>query len=229
MPNEHRQDRDVADAYDRWSSTYDSDTNATRDLDATVLRRASLTLTGKRVLEFGCGTGKNTVWLASVAESVTALDFSAGMLARAGERVSAPNVRFLEHDIRERFPIDDGTVDTVIGNLVLEHVADVARVFGEAARVLTTRGQLYVCELHPYRQLRGGQAHFDDVTTGETVAVPAHRHSTSEYVNAAIAAGFTLDALGEWTDAGATREALPRLLSILCHRRQATDHPPDTR
>ena len=35
---------DVADAYDRWSRQYDDDQNATRDLDAFVLRQVPLQL-----------------------------------------------------------------------------------------------------------------------------------------------------------------------------------------
>jgi len=57
----------VADAYDRWSRQYDDDQNATRDLDAFVLRQVPLQLAGARVLEVGCGTGKNSAWLVSQA------------------------------------------------------------------------------------------------------------------------------------------------------------------
>ena len=210
---------DVARAYDHWAAVYDTDVNATRDLDAAVLRRAPLVLAERRVLELGCGTGKNTEWLASKAQSVTALDFSPGMLARARERVMTPSVRFLEHDIRERLPVDSGSVDVVVGNLVLEHVEEIAPVFAEVARVLVPRGQMFFCELHPYRQLRGGQAHFADPSSGETIAVTAFRHTTSEFVNAAIAARFTLAELGEWSDPGAESDAPPRLLSMLCERR----------
>ena len=210
---------DVAQAYDRWSAIYDSDINPTRDLDAIVLRRAPLRLHGRHVLELGCGTGKNTLWLAGTAANVTALDFSAGMLARARERVTAHNVEFRVHDLRERLPLRDESVDVVVGNLVLEHIEHLAPIFEEATRVLTSGGQLYFCELHPYRQLRGGQAHFDDPVNGETIAVTAHRHSISEYVNAAIAAGLTLVSLGEWSDENAEPNSAPRLLSLLCERR----------
>jgi ubiquinone/menaquinone biosynthesis C-methylase UbiE len=58
--------------------------------------------------------------------------------------------------------VDDASVDLVIGNLILEHVSNVAPIFAEAARVLRPGGVMYSCELHPYRQLRGGQAHFTD-------------------------------------------------------------------
>src|SRR5215208_515535 len=42
---------DVARAYDRWAASYDADRNATRDLDAEVLRRAPLGVDGRDVLE----------------------------------------------------------------------------------------------------------------------------------------------------------------------------------
>ncbi len=209
---------EIALAYDRWSATYDSDVNATRDLDAVVLRRAPLRLHGRQVLELGCGTGKNTAWLAAAAANVTALDFSAGMLARARERVTAHNVDFITHDLRQIWPLRDESEDVVIGNLVLEHIEDLAAIFAEAARVLTSGGQLYFCELHPYRQLGAGQAHFADPQSGETVAVTAYRHATSDYANAGIGAGLTLVELGEWTEPDAEAGGAPRLLSLLFER-----------
>ena len=217
-PRQNAPNPDVATAYDRWSATYDSDVNATRDLDAVVLRRSALNLEGKRVVELGCGTGKNTGWIANAAAGVTALDFSAGMLSHARQRVSASHVRFVYHDLRNPWPLEDQSADVIIGNLVLEHVGALAPIFAEAARVLTPGGQLYLCELHPYRQLRGGQAHFADAATGQVVALAAYLHSTSEYVNTGIAAGFTLDALGEWTEGEADEPAPPRLLSLLFRR-----------
>ena len=206
---------DVADAYDRWSRQYDDDRNATRDLDAFVLRQAPLHLAGARVLEVGCGTGKNSAWLVSQARELIALDFSPGMLDVARRRVRASNARFIEHDVTRSWPAETGSVDIVVGNLVLEHVRDLAPVFREASRVLRAGGQLFVCELHPYRQLRGGQAHFVDVHTDETVHVAAFRHTASEYVTDAHAAGFILRALGEWLEPDAEPGAPPRLLSLL--------------
>jgi ubiquinone/menaquinone biosynthesis C-methylase UbiE len=55
----------VCAAYEGWAATYDQMTNPPRDLDAEVLRKIMEGRVGGRVLELGCGTGKNTVWLAS--------------------------------------------------------------------------------------------------------------------------------------------------------------------
>src|SRR5215203_4479753 len=209
---------DVAQAYDRWALRYDDDHNATRDLDARVVRGSPLHVAGSRVLELGCGTGKNSEWLAAQARELVALDFSPGMLDVARRRVRAAHVRFVEHDITRSWPVESASMDIVVGNLVLEHVRDLGPVYTEAARVLRTGGQLFVCELHPYRQLRGGQAHFEDAETDEIVPVTAFRHSVSEYVNGALAAGFAVRALGEHLEESAAPDAAPRLLSVLFER-----------
>ena len=209
---------DVAQAYDRWSRRYDDDHNATRDLDARVVRQSPLHVAGTRILELGCGTGKNSEWLAAQASSLVALDFSPGMLDVARRRVRSERVRFVEHDITRPWPVEPSSIDLVVGNLVLEHVRDLGPIFAEAVRVLRTGGELFLCELHPYRQLRGGQAHFEDAETNETVPVTAYRHSVSEYVNGGIAAGFRLRELGEHVEESAAAGVAPRLLSVLFER-----------
>lgn len=216
LPSEVRDERrEVARAYDAWASSYDADRNATRDLDAEVLREAPLDVSGRDLLEIGCGTGKNTAWLAARARRVEALDLSEGRLARARLRVSAPHVRFVRHDLRDAWLLPDASIDVVVGNLLLEHVEQLEPVFAQAARVLRPGGQLWLCELHPERQRRGGQAHFADPASGARVYVAAYRHTVSEYVNAGIAAGLVLRHLGEWTERSAPADAPPRLLSVL--------------
>jgi ubiquinone/menaquinone biosynthesis C-methylase UbiE len=209
---------EIARAYDRWARTYDTDANTTRDLDAEVLRQSALAIDGRDVLEVGCGTGKNTGWLAERARRVIAMDFSPGMLEVARGRVPLERVTLIQHDIRERWPVDDASVDLVIGNLILEHVSNVAPIFAEAARVLRPGGVMYSCELHPYRQLRGGQAHFTDEWSGEVVFAPAFQHTIAEYVNAAVVSGLMLQRLDEWTETGAASPAIPRLLSLQLRR-----------
>jgi ubiquinone/menaquinone biosynthesis C-methylase UbiE len=164
------------------------------------------------VLELGCGTGKNTVWLAERAKHVVAMDLSRGMLDIARARVSSDRVSFVRADIRRQWCVRDASFDFVIANLILEHVERVGPIFTEAARVLCDGGRLFLCELHPARQLRGGQAHFDDRSTGETIYVQAYTHSVSEYLNGGIDAELTAERVGEWrsdADAGGP----PRLFS----------------
>jgi len=205
---------EVAAAYDRWAETYDTDLNRTRELAAAVLRQSDLELAGRYVVEIGCGTGRNTEWLVERAASVLAVDFSEGMLRQAKSRVRSPHVRFIQHDIRNRWPMADASADLVIAMLVLEHIEQVEPIFDEASRALRSGGELFVCELHPVRQMYGKQARFTNRDTGECERITAFLHDISEYVNGALRSGFELAHLGEWRDSNAERSDLPRLLSL---------------
>ena len=63
----------VQEAYDRWSSTYDTGENLTRDLDQVVTRAILGGSQYRSILEIGCGTGKNTGLLAQIGERVFSL------------------------------------------------------------------------------------------------------------------------------------------------------------
>jgi ubiquinone/menaquinone biosynthesis C-methylase UbiE len=210
--------------YTRWADRYDTDRNLTRDLDKSVTADV---LGGRHFamsIEAGCGTGKNTSLLASISGSVLAMDFSAGMLARARERVRESNVTFQQADLLHTWPCPAGVADLVSCNLVLEHVENIEVVFREAARALRPAGLFFVSELHPYRQYRGGQARFVDCE-GAAVTIQAYAHDVSDFVRAASDAGFMLERLDEWRHAE-DAEQPPRLLSLLLKKRAPSEAAP---
>lgn len=194
--------------YESWAARYDQGENTTRNMDARALIAAALPLSGARVIEAGCGTGKNTEFIAAHASDVLALDFSPAMLAVARGKIASAHVRFAEHDITLPWPAPDGSADVVISNLVLEHIAGIAPVLQQMRRVLAPGGTAYLAELHPYRQLGGSQAKFE--TDAGIQRVEAFAHSISEYINTAIAAGFAITRLQEHADP----DGRPRLLAL---------------
>jgi ubiquinone/menaquinone biosynthesis C-methylase UbiE len=202
----------VRDAYTSWATTYDTDTNPTRDLDQEATRATLGQLRVARVLELGCGTGKNTALLAGVGAHVQALDFSEGMLERAQARVQASNVTFTVADLTRPWPCADHWAELIVGNLVLEHIADLGFIFAEAHRCIALGGQFFLCELHPARQYQGLQAHFTR-DEGEVV-IPAFVHHISDYLGAAEANGFALRQLREWWPTP-DRTRTPLLVSLL--------------
>ena len=214
---------EIASAYDVWAETYDTDPNRTRELAAAGLRQIGLKLAGRNVVEVGCGTGRNTEWLAQQAGNIVGLDFSEGMLQRAQARVRSPHVRFVHHDVRNPWPLPHASADLVIAMLILEHVENIKPMVAQAARTLTTGGELFICELHPMRQLLGGQAQFNNARTGEHHRVPAFLHDVSDYVNAGLTLGFELARLGEWRDLDAPRSSAPRLLTLLFRLRASPE------
>ena len=206
----------VRDAYGTWSSTYDSDRNLTRDLDATATRSLLDQRRFHRILELGCGTGKNTEFFARICTELLALDFTPEMLERARAKVPAPHVSFVRADLTAPWPCPDRSIDLISGNLVLEHIEDLFFIFAEAARTLAHSGTLLISELHPYRQYGGTRASF---TRGETsVDITAHVHHVSEFLAAAQRNGLALKVLKEWwheDDAGKP----PRLITMMFQKR----------
>jgi trans-aconitate methyltransferase len=67
------------DAYNHWSVDYDTVINKTRDAEAIAFRHLLSKVNFATVIELGCGTGKNTLWLAERAARVLAVDFSEEM------------------------------------------------------------------------------------------------------------------------------------------------------
>lgn len=204
---------DVREAYSTWAGTYDSDNNYTRDLDALVTREVLVNHQCNAILELGCGTGKNTVFLAELCQQLFALDFSEGMMGQARTKVAQAHVNFALADFTKPLPIADSCVDLVVCNLVLEHIHDLAFIFGEVYRVLRDGGQFFSCELHPAKQYQGKKAVFqrDDKQT----EIPAFVHHISGFLNPAENCGFTLGQLREWWHEADDTSSAPRLVSFM--------------
>ncbi|KAF3885320.1 MULTISPECIES: class I SAM-dependent methyltransferase [Nostocales] len=183
-------------AYDNWSDTYDTDKNLTRDLDRTVTRETLIGLSCRSVVEIGCGTGKNTLFLSQIAEKVHAIDFSAYMLEKAKEKVNSANVIFSLTDITKQWACENGSADLITCNLVLEHINDLPFIFSEASRVLGKGGHFFISELHPFKQYEGTKANFQ--RNQERVEIPAFVHHISDYISTAKNYGFTLEKFQEW-------------------------------
>ncbi len=203
---------DVQQAYDAWSSTYDTMVNKTRDLEAAALRTLLADKIPVAALEIGCGTGKNTVWLAEKASHVTAADFSADMLAKAKEKVSATNVAFVEMDIRQPWRFAAAQFDLITCSLVLEHISDLGGIFAQASKVLHSNGLFYIGELHPFKQYQGSKARFDQDDV--TLVLDCFTHHISDFTKAAKQHGFHCIELTEWFDDAQKTEA-PRVLAML--------------
>jgi ubiquinone/menaquinone biosynthesis C-methylase UbiE len=210
----------VQSLYNQWAATYDEIENKTRDLDKTATQTvlAELIKPFMNVLEFGCGTGKNTEWLVTRTGNLTAVDFSEKMLGKAKEKLSYPNLLFRQADITKAWPFESNKYDLVTCNLILEHVKDLEVVFAEAARVLKNEGLLFVSELHPAKQYLGSKARFE--IDEQTVSPDCFIHHVSDYFSAALTKGFTCIDLKEWFD-DKDKALVPRLISFLFKRSNA--------
>ena len=73
----------VRQGYDRWAEVYDHDANPLPALEGPIVQAMLGDVRGQQALDLGCGTGRHALWLAAAGATVTAVDFSPGMLAEA--------------------------------------------------------------------------------------------------------------------------------------------------
>ncbi len=119
------------------------------------LERAGVTVRG-RVLDAGCGGGGMPVSLAEEAREVVGIDPAerfqdAGV--RLGRERGMRNLHFaLADGMALPFPAE--SFDLVLSHAVIEHVADAPLYLRECARVLASRGHVYLSTA-PYLSLAG--------------------------------------------------------------------------
>jgi SAM-dependent methyltransferase len=103
---------------------------------------SELPSTDVRVLDYGCGWGGETLWLAERVSSVVGVDIDETCINRARaalERSGATNCTF-ELATGGRLPFDDSSFDAVLSTDTFEHVMDLEGAFREIARVLKPGG-----------------------------------------------------------------------------------------
>jgi ubiquinone/menaquinone biosynthesis C-methylase UbiE len=139
-------ERRVAEFYDGIGSSYDQALyfQACDPLYRAEIAQATAGRRFRRILDLGCGTGKQTILLAPHAEEVWAIDLSGESLRQAERRcrqAGVQNVKFLQQSIIG-LPAEDGSVEAVFSyGDVISHVYDAyEQVFRECGRVLAPDG-----------------------------------------------------------------------------------------
>jgi phosphatidylethanolamine/phosphatidyl-N-methylethanolamine N-methyltransferase len=135
----------VKQSYARWARVYDTTFGVlTRGARRAAVDR--LNAHGGHVLEVGAGTGL-ALPLYAPGVTVTAIDFSEDMLAKARQKVAA---RDLDHVVSlrqmdaRRLDVPDASFDAVAAMHVLSVVPEPERVMTEIARVLKPGGTVVI-------------------------------------------------------------------------------------
>ena len=223
--------------YDEWACKYDEGVNMTRDMDLFVMQRTipfvfpvdQLNKKNVCILELGCGSGKNTLFLANYlmqfgnSNSVIACDFSLEMLSLAKKKLEKclDNVKFLEMDISMKWNnIPDSSVDLVLFNLVLEHISDLSHAFSEAYRVLRNEGMMFFSEYHPKRYVNGGAQFVDEKKRVNLVGSFLTR-TKKDFIDSVEKSGFMKISVSSWFDfnKNGKENSIPRLLTVLAKKK----------
>jgi SAM-dependent methyltransferase len=126
---------------------------------------------GEIVLDVGCGAGTDLLLAASrvgTKGAAIGVDMTDAMRAHASD--GALMCGLTDVDVREgdatALPVDDGSVDVVISNGVLNLVPEKERAAAEIARVLKPGGRLQIADIVIGQQLPEGIVRKIDLWTG---------------------------------------------------------------
>ena len=137
--------------YDSFAEAYAAANEASLNnayYERPAILRLAGDVTGRRVLDAGCGAGPLFVALRDRGAVVTGVDLSAGLIAQARRRLG-PDADLRVADLTDPLPFGDDSFDDVIASLVLHYFEDWGPTLVEMHRVLKTGGRLIASVHHP--------------------------------------------------------------------------------
>ena len=178
-------------------------------------------VTGRRILDAGCGSGPLFAALRDRGATVTGIDASAGMLELARRRLGA-DADLRVADLAGPLPFPDDAFDDVIASLVLHYLEDWGPALAELRRVLKPGGRLLVSVDHPFviplmRHLAGEKPSYFGTRNrteewtmgGQTAQLSFWDRPLHAMTEAFTAAGFHISAISEPPFVPEARELFP--------------------
>ena len=187
-------------------------------------------LTGKSVLDIGCGYGRNCLTFSQKAASVTGIDISSRMLNVAMKENCGGNIRYLCMDMEELDRLD-GEYDFIYSSLAFHYAENLDKLLSDCHRILKKDGILLFSQEHPiatasintdYRYVKDEEGNvFFKVADYQKEGVRhvrwfvddvIHQHRTfSTIVNSLSEAGFIIEKCVEPCPGKKEIRKLPRL------------------
>ena len=165
-------------------------------------------LTGKRLLDIGCGEGNDLNYFKGLGAEIYGIDINATAVRIAQDRfalgeqnIKATNASTLN------FP--DSTFDVVTSNYVLQSIEELEPVFKEIDRVLKPGGEFVFLATHPMRQYfekKNPSSNYfkqeivDSVILNNTVVVQEPTHTMNDYLSNYFLENFSVEQYIELQD-----------------------------
>jgi SAM-dependent methyltransferase len=210
----------------RWSEQVRSGLDGFREYfnNPAILRFVG-NVSGKQVLDAGCGEGYNTRLLAAAGAQIVGADISPRMIALAqeAEQHNPHGIRYEVASFADLRPFANESFDTVVSFMALMDGPDFPAAARSFYRVLRPGGELCFSVLHPCFVTRGfdwirgedggrqalavgryfdtspylDEWRFTEASEEEDFAIPRFPRTLAEYLNPLAHAGFVLAALKE--------------------------------
>jgi malonyl-CoA O-methyltransferase len=220
-PEQHRRKAAIRRKFSRAATTYDEHATVQKEAAEQLAARLPET-TPPAILELGCGTGNYTRLLTDrfPASRLTALDFSAAMLAVARAKVREEPVTFHCQDAEVFLKNTRESYDLITSNATMQWFDDLARTAGLLAGRLSPGGTFLATIFGPegLQELHDGLA---AVNPGG-VTLPIDSFPDQARLQAIFSAHFSQVEIEEWR----LLRCYPTLTDLLRHiRRTGTGGP----
>ncbi len=112
--------------YDDWLKKYDDIIDSSKN----------------EIIDLGCGTGNNSLYLLEKGKQVIACDYSDESMRIIKEHL--PSINTKQFDMTDRFPFEDNFTDIIIADLCLHYFSneDTIKIIKEIKRILMPNGYL---------------------------------------------------------------------------------------
>ncbi|MGR6316459.1 class I SAM-dependent methyltransferase [Micromonospora soli] len=192
--------------YDDFANAYSAE-NESGLFNAYYERPAMLRLagnvSGRRILDVGCGSGPLSAALRAKGAVVTGFDVSAAMVDLARRRLGE-DADLHVADLRTPLPFADAEFDDVVASLVLHYLEDWSGPLAELRRVLKPGGRLMLSVNHPaayaieYRNYFAVTKYSEEyILDGQAVWLTFWHRPLHAMADAFAAAGFRIATISE--------------------------------
>ena len=171
---------DSEDAYKLWSMNYDDERdNLMLHYDKIILGKliSKIDLSGKIILDYGCGTGRN--WDDLINRNpgkIIGCDISAEMLDKLKAKFNGAAVHLIKENTLSF--LTGGGCNVIISTLVIAHIKEINNLFKEWSRVLKSNGDIILTDFHPELLANGGERTFNH--NGKSITIRNYIHHVAE-------------------------------------------------
>jgi ubiquinone/menaquinone biosynthesis C-methylase UbiE len=178
-------------AYKIWAECYDDEQdNLILFYDEIILKKLlEMThLSGKTILDFGSGTGRN--WnelLKHHPARIIGCDISPEMISRLKSKFPDAETYLIRNEKLDF--LKEKECDIIISTLVISHVKDISKLFHEWNRVMNDSAHIIITDFHPDLFMKGGARTFKHAGT---------TYKIENYVHEVLRIEKMLSSIGFW-------------------------------
>ncbi len=179
-------------AYQLWADTYDNENgNLMLYFDMNLFEEflMEVNLNGKKILDFGCGTGRYWKELLKLNPSkLLGCDISESMLKKLKMKFPGAETYLIRNNKLDFF--DAHSFDFIISTLVIAHIQNIEEIIKEWDRLLKKNGEIFLTDFHPAALIKGAKRTFN--SNGTTITIKNYIHPVEKLENLFLFLGFKL-------------------------------------